>query len=495
MLRSLETTKHRVRLGTELLERRQLLAGAVEVFLMGGNELVVVGDHESNQMSVTRFEDEIVFAALDEDTRINGQLEVSFPVEVADGDVFIDLGNGDNVLRLGGETHDDSETEHGASVTTEDTHDDSEERLTFFGDVQIVTGRGSDSIRVSFVDIMGNLTIDTTSGSDAINIGRGPGFGGHSDHAEAMEPVAIATALTAPSSADDHGGTDHDGGDHGGDPGPPADVFVGGLLSIKAGSGEDGVKVAFTEVVDNLVIDSGPDDDYVLTGRGPVHGEHGDGKDDGGHDDSHDALIESDEDSHDDSHDDSHGGSHGGSHGDTGRPPDLEVFGDMLVSTGAGDDFALLRNTFVVNELRFQGRSGNDTLGTQNLTVAGDASLDGSSGNDVLAVMASRFHESLTIDGRSGEDLVFIGSTQVDGHADIDLASSDDALAITASQFNSPVVLNGGSGTDSSEWDRDDNEFNSTVEEKSFENDSSLDMDEIIAAIEAIFAGFLQGRL
>lgn len=489
------------RLQFERLEPRRVLAGMVSVALHGG-DLVLHGDAESNKVGITIDGDQIVISRLDDATQINGQAELRFEASALTGTLRVNLRQGDDTIRIGGEAHDD----HMApDISSEDDHE--EPRLSVPGDMFIATGPGSDNVRISFVEIGGGVFINTAGdmdlgdgegavvdnpiwieaessqqtsiSDDVVTFGRGPTFG---DHGHGDDEHSAIDALLSESEPT---GTEHDDCGEEGEAGPPADVTVGQGVFILTGPGEDAVKVAFTEVAKDLRVLTGPGSDYVVTGRGPIQGRHGGGGS------AHEAGVGFDTVA--EAVDDLGHGSHGG------RPVDLRIAENFRIDLGPGDDFAMLRNSLIGRDLMVAAQPGNDSVGAQNLMVQEDTSIRTGTGDDLVALLSAKFGGVLNIDAGPDRDLVLLHKVRVSGILDSSCGSGDDALAIAASQFADQASLDGGSG-----WDRlglgvgdASNEFELTPSPDSlvFEELDSTLIDEAIATMTDRFGGFLQGAV
>lgn len=120
-------------------------AGNVEAHVVGG-KLVIVGDDESNGISITSdfntTDEDFVTISGDETTTVNGT--DSFVAQNVNGKVTIKLGNGDDTLVIG-------------------------ETLDFPDDLAIDTGRGDDSIDLTDTRALGKLKIKMGDGDDSLS--------------------------------------------------------------------------------------------------------------------------------------------------------------------------------------------------------------------------------------------------------------------------------------------------------------------------------------
>ncbi len=97
----------------ESVERRVLLAGDVMASLSAGGDLTLRGDSEANQIRIGLEGDEVVVASLDS-TTINGETEFRFNASELTRNVRVNLAGGDDVVVIGGETHEEPVIEGGA---------------------------------------------------------------------------------------------------------------------------------------------------------------------------------------------------------------------------------------------------------------------------------------------------------------------------------------------------------------------------------------------
>jgi hypothetical protein len=478
----------------ESLETRLALAAvSADVF---GNGLVILGGNAADQVGVTLDGEEIVVAALDASTLINGAPEARFDA-AAIYNVRVDLGAGDNVLAVGGEDHEEEPMGITAAAHEDDDHEE-EARLTIPGNLMVTTDFGDDTIRIRFTNISGNVTVETGAGADTADVGRGPGFGGE-DHEEETAIAALLSNLVSAEAEEEEGCEDG---------GPPPDVQVGGRLTIRTDSGDDGIKVGFTSVGERVVIFSGDGADHVVTGRGPIRGVHGPGQGECEGEDASSSAVTFDEgDDHEGGgnpggpgggggHDGGEDGHDGGSEG--GRPVDVRVAGDTTINVGPGDDFVMLRNIEVNGGLSVSSHAGRARIGTQNVHTGGASLFATGAGHDILALLDSHFGGPLSIGSGPGNDLVLIDNSRFQAAVDVALGSFHDQLALRDSTFESSVKLDGGSGSDNAAWEDADlhNIFAVQPIEKSIES-HDLDVAAIAALImdeETGFGLFLQGR-
>ena len=437
-------------LNCEQLEPRRTLS--VNAFLSGG-KLIIIGSPQADRLAITQAGDQILVSGLDANTLVNRAPQASFHMSDLKRDVFVQLDGGDNVVRIGGEDE--------SSHTDEADDHSGEGGLVLPGNLTIKTNSGHDAVRVSFVQIVGNLQISTGAGADTVDIGRGPTFASE-DHTEHSTSIAAAEPH-------DDGGCEDEGG-------PPADVIIGGSLSVSTSGGDDGVKVAFTAIGGSLDISTGTDNDTVVTGRGPIRGVHG--EDECGDSAAASGLAAAAVDA----------GEHGG------KPADVRVAGDVSVSVGVGNDLFLLKNMHVGEDVRALAQGTTARLGTQNLQVEGDTSIASTAAYNLVAILRSQFSGGFDLK-TGGVDLALIDRSSFASEVDISLRGDSDALCIRDSIFLDEVGIDGGPGIDAV-FLADDNLFAEEVELPHIES-GDVDTQALSATVSDIDVGFglyLQGH-
>ncbi len=154
--KNIDIREHALRV--ESLESRFALSATVSAAVFDGN-LVILGGDSADQVGVTLEGTEVVVAGLDGATLINGMQDVRFDASDIYGNVIVDLGSSDNVLRLGGEAHE--ETAIAAITAADEEGHDEEARLSIPGDLRVETEGGDDTIRISFVEVGGRVTVES----------------------------------------------------------------------------------------------------------------------------------------------------------------------------------------------------------------------------------------------------------------------------------------------------------------------------------------------
>jgi hypothetical protein len=129
-------------LSLEYLERREPLAGDVSAFIADGS-ITVTGDGAANEISISRTSATSV-TILGVGTKINGD---SNPLTLAgfSKDLIINLGGGDDIVRLAGS---------------------GSEPLGIGGNLTLRTNDGNDQIHLADVSVTGNATLDAGAGHD-----------------------------------------------------------------------------------------------------------------------------------------------------------------------------------------------------------------------------------------------------------------------------------------------------------------------------------------
>jgi hypothetical protein len=229
-------------------------------------------------------------------------------------------------------------------------------------DLRIMTGPGDDAVKIAFAAIAEGVRVQAGPGLDTVVTGRGPIRGVH-----------------GPGGDGGCGDTDHDGGDcnhdggsghpegdggcggggGGGDGGSggspashrPVDVRIGQDLRVDLGPEDDFVMLRNSKVNGDLEIHALPGDDAIGTQNLKVHGN---------------ATITATEGDH--------------------RVAILEsTFRGMLeIDTGAGNDVIVVANSVIDGPFRVDMRGGADTLILASTSFLVPAQLSGGDGSDIL---------------------------------------------------------------------------------------------------------------
>ncbi len=431
--------------GFEVLEDRVLLAGDVTAVLQGST-LYITGDSAGNDLNIGQDDLGNVTVLGTDGTSINhdsGGNPVAFSGVKS---ITVSLGAGNDHLIIGGE---DETAETDLTAADEET-DEEGPKLSLAGSLTVATGSGDDIVRMSFTQVAGNVIIVTDGGNDAVDLGRGPGFGGE-DH---VEPTSAALAPSlSPSEADEGGG-------------PPSDVKIGGSLTIVTCAGDDGVKVGFTDVQNNVTINTGDGNDNIVTGRGPINDIHGPGEE---------ALV----------------AAASSTHGNV-RPEDTHFGGCFTVLSGSGDDMVVVRNTEIGKSAFVSTDGGNDSVAMDNVAVGGCTTILEGWGDDILLIRGSEFGGSVSALTGLGNDAVYVQNNTFSSHFLLLTEAGDDAVTVKGNDVRGVAWLDGGIGTDA--LAQANNTFASKAVVFGFErNPSNFNFTPVNQKINNAFAGFMMG--
>ena len=390
----------------ERLESRALLAGNVTA-TQQGNNLVIRGDNEDNEIAITRLAaDEYLVTGVG--TTVNGDPDASF--SGISGNIDIDLRGGDDILAIaddptglpdlltldppGSGPYLQTELDtigttaqtfiNGALLVRMGSGDDFVGlSVETGGRVDIRTGSGLDAVGVLRSDVGGNLSIRTEDGDDGvlvldsfvdgnISVDLGNGFDGAT-----VQQVSSAGGLSM------LGGRDSDGL-------TGADLSIADAIVLKGAQGNDDLEIEFAEAASVRMEGGDGDDELDLDGT-DVFG---------------DALLF---------------GGNGIDNIEVEPTDDLQedeglvetfVEGLLLIDLGAGgvvDDEEIGEAELVTAHLiKIIGGSGADELDADGVTVTDDLILLGGSGDDFLDASPSD-DELFLPDGRNttvGDDLV-----------------------------------------------------------------------------------------
>jgi hypothetical protein len=153
----------------EQLESRRLLAGNVTVTVVGG-ALNVIGDNKSNQIDLeagTAFAGYTVTGL--NGTKVNGGTTPVFALVPPPNPLTIDLGNGDDSVRL----HPAPQVTFDAVLVNIDTGNGSDSVTVedyACEDMTIDTGNGGDDVHLTNVFVFHNLHVDLGNGSDSLTV-------------------------------------------------------------------------------------------------------------------------------------------------------------------------------------------------------------------------------------------------------------------------------------------------------------------------------------
>jgi hypothetical protein len=237
-------TAYRKRLGVELLEQKQMLAGDVVVSMVHG-ALQIQGDATANHVAISSgAEGSLVIQGLDGTTvQMAGSTapapDTGLVVQNVKGDVRVSLGDGDDVVDL----H-DAMLRHDLTINTgagadavnvgvasgaAATAEDDAANVNVRGSVLIRTSSENDTVNLASANIRGVLGIATDGGDDTVTVGfeTGDETAGAAETDE-DEPVALEA----------RGGIDISLGD-GTDSATLTDVGARAQVVVGGGAGDD----------------------------------------------------------------------------------------------------------------------------------------------------------------------------------------------------------------------------------------------------------------
>lgn len=267
------------------------------------------------------------------------------------------------------------------------------------GNVRIATGDGDDVVRINRARFARSLAIGTGEGNDTVLIG--------------------VPAPSAPAAAEADGEASAEE-----DPAVDANVAVRGSVRIATFAGEDVVRVADTAIGGHLAVLTGADSDRVVLGADPETppAEGGAATDE--------LVAESEE-----------------TDGDAPDPHLLRARGGILVSLGAGDDAASLRDVGSRRGVAVGGDGGSDRIALSDVDAGFSLLVNGGRGdatdNVVLDDVRARFAAVRTGDGA---DRVRIADSAFAALA-VSTGGGDDIVGVAGTKARVAVFL-GGPGED-----------------------------------------------
>jgi hypothetical protein len=295
------------------------------------------------------------------------------------------------------------------------------------GDVVATLQDGDDTLYIHDVDLPGNLNVQSGRGNDTVLIGGLPRDLGPQPLPEPLPTDSVDEAfavidgdLIATGDPIDPVPVDPT------DPIDPvpidpvpilprANVTIGGSARIVTGAGDDGVAMGSVEVLTNLSINSGSQNDVIRLGVNELPGPaDGVGV----------SIVD----------------------GDVGISLPLDVFGSMTINTGGGDDQAWLESVHVAQNLRANLGTGADLLSYDWGAVSGRIAVDAGAGDDIVA-LAHVVTDTIVIRTRGGNDGVGLAGVST-GQLNVHLGAGDDQMLIADTSAAS-ARINGGTGIDS----------------------------------------------
>lgn len=437
----------------ECLEERTLLTGNVLAAVLAGGNLLVLGDSKANQIGIQSTSGgKLQISSLDGTTRINGGSR-PFNANGVTGSVYIFLGQGNDMLQLGGgtlttnipknllivtgngnDTVNLANAAIGGSVTIfgglgKDTltvgSAATATAVSVGGDLRIDGGFGNSTIAVFDADVTGNLSIIGNGSNDHIQVGYDEGLGIIGDESETGH-VNVGGNLTITDDGSSGFGFSLSGLGAWGTiacAADPSSYSIAGCNSFFCGGGPD-----FFGLFDSLL---------AGLGCGGFGGSPGCGNS---------------------------GGSAGGEHV---AVADVNVTGNLSVNTGSGKDEILIGaahtpatdNNPLLNlvfgpvtvggNLRVSSGAGDDTVLLVAVAVTGDTKLDTGAGNDDVGVLdSSTFMGDFTIEAGRGNDSIVLSTDSFMGAVAIHGGAGTDTIGLGDSLFQSSVTIYGGPGND-----------------------------------------------
>lgn len=220
-------------LGLESLEDRDLKAGDVTVF-KSGDDLVIIGDNAANEVRIRQSLGRLVVEGLN-GTEINGR-DRAFK-EYISGNVRIDLNNGLDKVTVDHESPTLFQTDLRGDLQIDEVEDVKLFNMDLHGNLDVDLEGVSGRLRMFDFAVEGSTNIHATGGLQDVELNAG------------FFDQGVTINLAG-------GGND--------------DVSLGGVtadrsVNITTGSGRDDVRIEFfTRIGDDLRIDTGADDDFIL---------------------------------------------------------------------------------------------------------------------------------------------------------------------------------------------------------------------------------------
>ncbi len=433
----------------ECLEERTLLTGNVLASVVANGNLLILGDSKANQIGIqSTVGGALQISSLDGTTKINGSTS-PFTANGVTGSVFIFLGQGNDVIQVGGpslttnlpqnllivggngnDTVDIANASIGGSVAIfggggSDTvavgSAATATAVTVGGNLLIDGGLGNSTLAVFDANVTGNLTLIGNGTSDHIQVGYDEGLGIIGDESDTGHvnvdgnltitdldcafgwPFTGFGGLATLASAADPSSFGFAGCfSLGGGPGLNAfsNVCSPGFfglfscfLSCNSGGGTRGgdhVAIADVDVTGNLSIQTGSGSDEILVGAAHTPAT-----------DSNPLVnlvfgpVNV-------------GGNLNvcsGSGNDTVLLVEVGVTGNTLITGGAGtDDIGVLDSSSFTGTFTIRAGRGNDSIVLSTDTILSGVTIYGGFGNDTVGLADSLFQSTVTINGGPGND-------------------------------------------------------------------------------------------
>ncbi len=436
----------------ECLEARTLLTGNVLAAVLPGGNLLLLGDSKPNQISIQSSGGALQVSSLDGTTKINGSTN-PFTANGVTGGVYVFLGQGNDVLQIGGATVAPT-ISPAVTLTT-----------TIPQNLLVITGNGNDTVNIEDTSIGGSAAIFGGIGSDTFTVGS-PATGvavsvGHNlliDGGFGNSTMAVFDAnVTGNLTLIGNGSNDHIqvGYDEGlgiiGDESDTGHVNVGGNLTITdAGSGFNFAFAAFGGL--GAIACSADPGCFGLSGCFALGGGES------GFFGFFNGLCNWGE---------GCGSSGGTSSGEHVAVADADVTGNLSITTGCGNDEILVGAAhtpatdsnplinlvfgpvYVGGNMKVSSGAGNDTVLLVEVSVTGNTQLDTGRGNDDIGVLdSSSFTGDFSIHAGRGNDSIVLSTDSFSSTVTIYGGVGTDTIGLADSLFQQTVTINGGPGND-----------------------------------------------
>ena len=432
----------------ECLEERTLLTGNVLAAVLANGNLLVLGDSKANQIGIqSTAGGALQISSLDGTTKINGSTS-PFTANGVTGSVFIFLGQGNDVIQVGGpslttnipqnllivggngnDTVDIANASIGGSVAIfggggSDTiavgSAATATAVTVGGNLLIDGGLGNSTLAVFDANVTGNLTLIGNGTNDHIQVGYDEGLGIIGDESETGH-VNVGGNITIT--------------DVGCEFGLPFAGF-GGLEIARIGGGSQllrfcrllqprwwtGIEFVFEHLQSRILR---PLQCFLSCGSGGTRG------------------------------------------GDHVAIADVDVTGNLSIQTDSGSDEILVGAAHtpatdsnplvnlvfgpvdVGGNLNINSGAGNDTVLLVEVSVTGNTLIKGGAGTDDIGVLdSSSFTGTFTIRAGRGNDSIVLSTDTFLSAVTIYGGFGSDTIGLADSMFQSTVTINGGPGND-----------------------------------------------
>jgi hypothetical protein len=436
----------------ECLEERTLLTGNVLAAVLPGGNLLVLGDSKANQIGIQSTSGGgLQISSLDGTTKINGTAG-PFTANGVTGNVYIFMGQGNDVVQMGGGT-----------LTT-----------NIPKNLLIATGNGNDMVHIASTAIGGSVSIFGGTGNDTMTVGSASTatavsigddlliYGGFGNSTLAVFDANVTGNLTIiGNGSNDHIQVGYDEGLGIIGVAEPDNVNVGGNLTITDVGSGCGFSLAGLGGLGAIACAIDPSAFSIagcltFAGNGGLNSFAGDcgpnvlgffnsflGCGLGGGTTS---------------------GTRGGEHV---AVADVDVTGNLSIQTGSGNDEILVGAAHtpatdsnplinlvfgpvsVGGNLNVKAGAGNDTTLLVGISVTGNTQLDSGDGNDNIGVLdSSSFMGNFTIHAGRGNDSIVLSTDTFLGKVTINGGIGSDTIGLADSFFRLTVTINGGPGND-----------------------------------------------